>query len=98
MNSKYRLAPFDVWEVEGDPTVESAGSQQCRVKDVWSISGCENNDRLLTFEAIHLDQNLIKSLLALVMTTAKAGTTLATDSIYFVNKNESRCVLLGLLK
>ena len=50
----------------------------------------------LVSETVHLDEQLVERLLALVMTTAKTGATLATDGIDLVDEDDGRCGLLCL--
>src|SRR5205814_10179548 len=56
-------------------------------------------DVAVALEAIHLDQNLIQRLLALVMRTAGlAGTALAANGIDLVNKDDGGRMALRLLE
>jgi hypothetical protein len=52
----------------------------------------------VAFEAVHLDQHLVQRLLALVVATAEAGTAMAADRIDFVDEDDARRVLLGVLE
>src|SRR5262249_3109231 len=44
----------------------------------------DQNHAFVGLETIHLDQQLVEGLLALVMAAAQAGTTMASDSVDFV--------------
>jgi hypothetical protein len=56
------------------------------------------NHAIVRFEAVHLDKQLIQSLLALVVATAQAGAAMASDGVDFVDENDARRVLLALLE
>ena len=49
-------------------------------------------------EAVHLDQQLVQRLLALVVAAAQAGAALAADRVDLVDEDDARRVLLGLLE
>ena len=49
-------------------------------------------------EAVHLDQQLVQRLLALVVAAAEAGAALAADRVDLVDEDDARAVLLGLLE
>lgn len=87
--------------MSGRPTttaVETTRTQQRRVQYVRAV-GCGNdNDAVIHFKTVHLDQQLVESLLTLVMTTAHAGATMATDRVDFVNEDDAWRVFLGLLE
>src|SRR5690606_21870642 len=48
--------------------------------------------------AIHLDQQLVEGLLALVMPAAEAGTAMTADRVDLVDEDDARRMLLGLLE
>ena len=49
-------------------------------------------------EAVHLDQQLVERLLALVVAAAQTGAALAADRVDLVDEDDARAVLLGLLE
>jgi len=78
--------------------VEAAGTQQRRVENVWAVGCGDQDDRLVGFKAVHLDQKLVERLLALIIAAAKAGTAMAADGVDLVDEDDARAVLLGLLE
>ncbi len=78
--------------------VETAGSQQRRIEHVGPVGGSDQNDAFIGFEAVHLDQQLVERLLALVIAAAEAGAAMAADRVDFVDEDDARRVLLGLLE
>ena len=66
------LAAALVRPVDDHLAVEAAGSQQRRVEDVGAIGGRDDDDVGVAVEAVHLDQDLVERLLALVVAAAHA--------------------------
>lgn len=84
--------------VDRDLPVETARSQQRRVEDVRSVRGGDQDDAALHVEAVHLDEQLVQRLLALVVTAAHSGTAVPADGVDLVDENNRRSVRLGLLE
>ena len=84
--------------IDCDLTVEAPRTQQRGVEDVGTV-GCRDQDDVgLDVEAVHLHQQLVEGLLALVVTTAEAGATVAPDGINLVDEHDRGGVGLGLLE
>src|SRR5205807_5059412 len=49
-------------------------------------------------ESIHLDQELIERLLALVVTAAQSGAAMAADGVDLIDEDDARRVFLSLLE
>ena len=92
------LAAAHVGAVHGDLTVKTAGTQQRRVQDVRTVGGGQQNHGLGLVKAVHLDQQLVQGLLALVVTAAQAGAALATDGVDLVDKDDRGRLRLGLFE
>ena len=92
------LAALAVGAVDDDLAVEAAGPQQRRVEDVGPVGGRDQDDVVLHLEAVHLDQQLVQGLLALVVTAAHAGAAVAADGVDLVHEDDAGRVLLGLLE
>ncbi len=91
-------AALAVGAVDGDLAVEAAGAQQRRVEDVGPVGGRDHDDVVLRLEAVHLDQQLVERLLALVVAAAEAGAAVAPDGVDLVHEDDAGRVLLGLLE
>ena len=52
----------------------------------------------LASKPVHLDQQLVERLLALVVTAAKTSATMAADGVDFVDEDDAGGILLGLLE
>ena len=91
-----RLAAGAVREGDGDLPVEAAGPKQGRVEDVRSVGRGEDDDARLVVEAVHLDEQLVERLLALVVAAAEARAALPPDRVDLVDEDDRRSRGLGL--
>ncbi len=78
--------------------VEAARPQQRRVEHVGPVGGGDEDDALIRLEAVHLDEQLVQRLLALVVAAAQAGAAMAADRVDLVDEDDAGCVLLALLE
>ena len=93
-----RQATGHVRVVHGHLAVKATGAQQRRVEDVGPVGGRDDDDVGALLEAVHLDQDLVQRLFALVMAAAQAGAAMATDRVDFVDEDDGRRLGLGALK
>src|SRR3546814_53053 len=68
-------------------------SYEMRISD-WSSDVCSSD----LFEAVHLDEQLVQRLLALVVAVAEAGAAMAADRVDFVDEDDARRVALRLFE
>ena len=73
--------------------IESAGTQKRRVKDVGAVGRGDHDDVLSWLEAVHLDEELVQGLFALVVATTHSRTTVTPDGVDLVNKDNGGRVL-----
>ena len=92
------LAPVDVGARDDDLTVETARAQQRRIEHVRTVGRGDDDDAFVRLEAVHLDQQLVERLLALVVAVAKAGAAMAADRVDLVDEDDARRRLLGLVE
>ena len=81
-----------------DAAVEAAGAQDGRVEHVGAVGGGDDDDALVRLEAVHLDEELVQRLLALVVAAAEAGAAVTTDGVDLVDEDDAGRVLLALLE
>ena len=93
-----RPAAGEVRRADRDLAVEPAGPQQRGVQDVRPVRRGDQDDVGAGVEAVHLDEQLVQRLLALVVPAAQAGAALAADRVDLVDEDDARGVLLGLLE
>ena len=93
-----RLAALQVRCLDGDLTIEAARAQQRRIQDVGAVRGRDEDDVGALVEAIHLDEELVERLLALVVAAADPAAAVASHRVDLVDENDGRRVLLGALE
>src|SRR3954453_5176182 len=87
-----------VGAVDDDLAVEAAGTQQGGIEDVRAVGRGDQDDVVLHLEAVHLDEQLVERLLALVVTAAQAGAAMAADRVDLVHEDDAGRALLGLVE
>ena len=92
------MAAVQVGALDGDLPVEAARAQQRRVEDVGPVGRGDEDHAALDVEAVHLDEQLVERLLALVVAAAEAGAAVPADGVDLVDEDDGRGVGLGLLE
>src|SRR6185437_11391365 len=62
------------------------------------VRRADQDDVLVDRESVHLDEQLVQGLLAFVVAASDTGAAMAADGIEFVDEDDARCRLLGLLE
>ena len=91
-------APGHVRGLDGDLPVKAPGAQQGLVQHVGAVGGGNEDDVGGGVKAVHLHQELVEGLLALVVAPAHAGSAVAPDGVNLVHEDNRGGVLLGLLE
>ena len=92
------LATTNIRQSNNHLAVKSAWTQQRWVQHVWAVCSCHDDYAIVNFKTIHFYQQLVQGLLALIVSTAQAGTTVATDCIDFIDEDNTGRLLLGLVE
>ena len=87
-----------VGSLDRDLAVEPTRAQQRGIEDVRPVGGGDQDHAAAYVEAVHLDQQLVEGLLALVVAAAHAGATVPADGIDLVDEDDCGRVLLRLLE
>ena len=98
MHAEDLLAAFQIGHVHHDLPIEAARPQQRRIEDVRPVGRREQDHAFIRFEPVHLDEQLIERLLALVVPAAQPGAAMAPDGIDFVDEDDTGRVRLALLE
>ncbi len=98
VNAQDLQASLHVGGLDGNLAVEAARTQQRRVEHVGTVGRRDQDDAAAHVEAVHLDQQLVERLLALVVAAAHAGAAVASDGVDLVDEDDGRGGLLGLLE
>ena len=98
MHAENSLAAAHVRRVHHDLPIETTGAQQRRIEYVRAIGGGDQDHAVIRLEAVHLDQQLVQRLLALVVTAAEPGAAMPAHGVDLVDEDDARCVGLPLLE
>jgi hypothetical protein len=90
--------PAQVRPRHDDAPVEAPGPEQSRVEHVRAVGGGDEDDPLVRLEAVHLHEQLVERLLALVVPAAQASPAVAADGVDLVDEDDAGGVLLALLE
>jgi hypothetical protein len=74
------------------------GRSSAGIEHIGPVGGGDDDDALVGLKAVHLDQQLVQRLLALVVRIAEAVAAMAADRVDFVDEDDARRVLLGLFE
>ena len=92
------LAALEVGKLHGHPAVKAAGAGQGRVKGFGAVGGGQNDDTGVALKTVHLGQQLVQGLLALIVAAVLAAAALLANGIDLINKHDAGRFLLGLLE
>ena len=98
MHVQDALAALHVGHVHHDLAVEAAGAQQRGVEHVGAVRGGDEHHGVVGLEAVHLDEQLVERLLALVVATAQTGAALTADGVNLVDEDDGGASFLSLLE
>ena len=90
------MPPREVGRLDADLAVELARTQQRGVEDVGTVGRGDQDDPAAD-EAVHLHEQLVQRLLALVVAAAHAGAAVLAHGVDLVDEDDRGGVLLGLL-
>jgi tRNA uridine 5-carboxymethylaminomethyl modification enzyme len=79
------LATTDVWQRHDHLTVETARTQQGGIQHIGTVGRGNHDHAYACLETIHLHQQLVQCLFALVVTTTETCTTLSAHGIDFAS-------------
>ena len=92
------LAALHVRAIHDDAAVEAAGAEERGVEDVGPVRGGDQDDAVVALEAVHLDEEGVQRLLALVVSAAEARAAVAADGVDLVDEDDAGGVLLALFE
>jgi len=92
------LASGAIGQAHRDVPIETTRSQQSRIEYVRSVGRGHDDYLMPLFKAVHLDQQLVERLFALMAHAAHAALSAPTDRVQLVNKDDGRSSPLGLIE
>jgi hypothetical protein len=93
-----RLAGGELGPIDENTAVEAAWAQQRGIEHVGTIGGRDDDHEVAALEAVHLRQQLVQRLLALVVAPAEAGAPRAPDRVDLVDEHDGGRALLRVAK
>ena len=98
MHPEDLLPPPDVGQGDHHLPIETARTQKRRIQHVRPVGGRDDDDPLVPVEPVHLDQQLVEGLLALVVAAPEPRPAVPADRIDLVDEDDARSVLLRLIE
>jgi hypothetical protein len=95
---QYGLPARKIRQLHRYPAVETAGAQQRGIQDVRTVGGGQDDHAAAAVEAVHLREELVEGLLALVVAAEGAGVALLADGVYLVYEHDAGGLFIGLLE
>ncbi len=92
------LASADVGPVDRDVAVEPSGPQQRRIERFGPVRGRHHDHAAVRAEAVHLDQQRVERLLALVVSADHAAAAGLAQGVQLVDEDDAGGLGLGLLE
>ena len=86
VNRKDSFAAFDVGPGTTTRRSKRPGRKQCRIENVRPVGCCNQDDAFVGFKAVHLDEQLVQRLLALIMSAAEACAAMPSDRVDFIDE------------
>src|SRR5262249_48643693 len=95
VNLEDRLAAVDGGPVHDDGAVEATGTEQGGVERFGPVGRGHDDDAAVGVEAVHLNQELVERLLALVVATDYGAATRLAQRVQLVDEDDARGLALG---
>ena len=92
------LASLDVRLVDEHLAIEAAGAEQRRIEHLGPVGRAHDDDALARVEAVHLGEQLIERLLALLVAAERALHAHLAERVELVDEDDARRLGFGLLK
>ena len=90
------FAALEVGQLHRHAAVKASGTGQGRVQRIRAVGGRQNDDAGVALKAVHLGEQLVQSLLTLVVATEIAAVALLTDGIDLIDEHNAGGLFLGL--
>ena len=94
MDLENLFASLDVGQINVNLTVETARTKQSRVENIRAVSCGHDDDALVRFKAVHLNEDLIEGLFALVVSAAEPRAAPAAHGVDFVDEDDTGLIFL----
>jgi hypothetical protein len=78
--------------------IKASRAEECRVEDIGAVRARKDNDAGEGVKTVHLDQQLVKRVFALVVAAGPPPATRSADSIDLIDEDDARGLRTGLAK
>jgi hypothetical protein len=85
-----RVAAVNVRAIDDHRAIEPAGTQQRRVQRLRTVCCRHDDDASIGIEAVHLNEQLVERLFALVVAADGADAASLAESVQLVDENDAR--------
>jgi hypothetical protein len=92
------LAALEIGCVNDNLTIKSARTKQRAVENFGPICSCKDDHAGIRLEAIHFHEQRIERLFSLIVDIADVYSPLSTDGVKFINEDNARRMIFGLLE
>src|SRR5947207_14680344 len=89
MHPQNFFATFHVGQIDRDLAIETTRTQQRGIEHIRSIRSCDDDDAFLRIEAVHLDEECVERLFALVMAATNAAAAMPAHRGEFIVDNNA---------
>ena len=83
------FSALDIGITNGNLSVKTTGTKERRVKDIGAVGRRDDDNAVMTAEAVHFDEKLIERLFLFVMTAAKTCTAASAHSIDLIDEDDA---------
>ena len=98
MHFQDRLATANVGQRHMHLAIKASRAQQRGIQNVRAVGRGNHDNAFIALKPVHLHKQLIEGLLTLVVASPETCAALASYGVDLIDKNNTGCVLLGLLK
>ena len=96
MHFQNLFAALEVGQLHRHTAVKTSGTGQRRVQRIRAVGSRQNDDAGVALKAVHLGEQLVQSLLTLVVAAEIAAVALLTDGIDLIDEHDAGGLFLGL--
>ena len=93
---EYIDAALQIGKFYRHAAVETPWPRERRIEGFGTVCRRQNDDSQVFFKTVHLGQQLVQSLFALIVAAQRASVTLFADGIDLIDEDNAGCFFLGL--
>src|SRR5258708_26691757 len=98
MDPQDRFTTINIRGIDDYLAIKAPRPQQRAIQHIRPIGRCQHDDARINGKSVHLDQELIERLLALIIYRPDVNAPLTSDGIQFIDEYYTRRLRFGLLE